>query len=121
MTSSRKPPRILIADDQPDVLESLRLLLKTEGYAIDLVDSPERAVAAAADRDFDAALVDLNYSRDMTSGAEGLDLVSKLQTMDSTLYVRNGICSSGQQFLSIARHLRRRDHLGRARERGLWI
>jgi DNA-binding NtrC family response regulator len=65
----------------------LRLLLKTEGYAVDTADSPERAVAAAADRDFDAALVDLNYSRDMTSGAEGLDLVSRLQTMDSTLPV----------------------------------
>ena len=87
VTSTRKPPRILIADDQPDVLESLRLLLKTEGYAIETADSPATAVAAAADRDFDAALVDLNYSRDMTSGTEGLDLVSRLQTMDSTLPV----------------------------------
>jgi DNA-binding NtrC family response regulator len=87
VTSTRNPPRILIADDQPDVLESLRLLLKTEGYAIETADSPATAVAAAADRDFDAALVDLNYSRDMTSGTEGLDLVSRLQTMDSTLPV----------------------------------
>ncbi len=87
VTSSEKSPRILIADDQPDVLESLRLLLKTEGYTIETADSPTAAVTAAADRDFDAALIDLNYSRDMTSGAEGLDLVSKLQTMDSTLPV----------------------------------
>ena len=87
MTSTAKSPRILIADDQPDVLESLRLLLKTEGYAIDTADSPDSAVAAAQDRDFDAALVDLNYSRDMTSGVEGLDLVSKLQALDNTLPV----------------------------------
>ncbi len=87
VTSTRRPPRILIADDQPDVLESLRLLLKTEGYTIETADSPAAAIAAAQRRDFDAALVDLNYSRDMTSGAEGLDLVSKLQALDSTLPV----------------------------------
>ena len=87
MTSTAKSPRILIADDQPDVLESLRLLLKSEGYTIDTADSPAGAVAAAQVRDFDAALVDLNYSRDMTSGVEGLDLVSKLQTLDTTLPV----------------------------------
>jgi DNA-binding NtrC family response regulator len=87
VTSTGRPPRILIADDQPDVLESLRLLLKTEGYTIDTADSPASAVAIARDRDFDAALVDLNYSRDMTSGAEGLDLVSNLQALDSTLPV----------------------------------
>ncbi|MEX1309871.1 MAG: sigma-54 dependent transcriptional regulator [Candidatus Sulfomarinibacteraceae bacterium] len=87
MTPTGRPPRVLIADDQPDVLESLRLLLKTEGYAIETADSPAAAVAAAADREFDVALVDLNYSRDMTSGAEGLDLVSRLQGLDSTLPV----------------------------------
>jgi len=87
VTSTAKSPRILIADDQPDVLESLRLLLKSEGYTIDTADSPAGAVAAAQVRDFDAALVDLNYSRDMTSGVEGLDLVSKLQTLDTTLPV----------------------------------
>ncbi len=87
VTTTGRPPRILIADDQPDVLESLRLLLKTEGYTIETADSPASAVAAAQDRDFDAALVDLNYSRDMTSGAEGLDLVSNLQALDSTLPV----------------------------------
>ena len=87
VTSTRRPPSVLIADDQPDVLESLRLLLKTEGYTIDTADSPAGAVAAAQVRDFDTALVDLNYSRDMTSGVEGLDLVSKLQTLDNTLPV----------------------------------
>jgi len=87
VTSTRRPPSVLIADDQPDVLESLRLLLKTEGYTIETTDSPSAAVAAAQHRDFDAALVDLNYSRDMTSGSEGLDLVAKLQTLDNTLPV----------------------------------
>jgi len=87
VTPPGRPPRILIADDQPDVLESLRLLLKTEGYAVDTAGSPAAAAAAAADRDFDAALVDLNYSRDATSGAEGLELVTKLQTVDGTLPV----------------------------------
>jgi len=87
VTPTGRPPRVLIADDQPDVLESLRLLLKTEGYTIETVDSPARAVAAAQRRDFDAALIDLNYSRDMTSGAEGLDLVSQLQVLDTTLPV----------------------------------
>ena len=87
MTPTGRPPRVLIADDQPDVLESLRLLLKTEGYATETADSPAAAVSAAADRDFDVALVDLNYSRDMTSGAEGLDLVSRLQALDGTLPV----------------------------------
>ena len=53
-------PRVLIADDQPDVLESLRLLLKPEGFRIDTVTSPEHALAAVEGGDFDAALIDLN-------------------------------------------------------------
>ena len=87
MVPKATPPRILIADDQADVLESLRLLLKTEGYRVDTADSPGSAVAWAADQDFDAALIDLNYSRDATSGAEGLELLEKLQGLDSTLPV----------------------------------
>ncbi len=87
MTSSGTAPRILIADDQADILESLRLLLKTEGYGVDTADSPAGAVAAVGAKDFDAALIDLNYSRDTTSGAEGLELLEKLQGLDSTLPV----------------------------------
>jgi len=87
VTSEINSPRILIADDQADVLESLRLLLKPEGYAVETAGSPDQAVAAAAGREFDAALVDLNYSRDATSGAEGLELLEKLQGLDSTLPV----------------------------------
>src|SRR5450755_5009137 len=80
-------PRILIADDQADVLEALRLLLKSEGYQIDAVTSPAGVVAALETRDFDVVLMDLNYTRDTTSGQEGLDLLSRIQTIDSILPV----------------------------------
>jgi DNA-binding NtrC family response regulator len=78
-------PRVLIADDQQDVLESLRLLLKGEGYQTEPVTSPAGVLAAVKNRDFDCLLMDLNYARDTTSGQEGLDLLTGLQTLDSTL------------------------------------
>jgi DNA-binding NtrC family response regulator len=87
VTPSHESPRILIADDQADILESLRLLLKPEGYTVNTADSPEDALAQAIGQDFDAALIDLNYSRDATSGAEGFELLEKLQGVDSTLPV----------------------------------
>ena len=87
MAPKANPPRILIADDQADVLESLRLLLKPEGYTVDTADSPDSAIAQATTQDFDAALIDLNYSRETTSGAEGLGLLENLQGIDSTLPV----------------------------------
>ncbi len=80
-------PRILIADDQPDILEALRLLLKGEGYQIETAKSPASALKALESRDFDLALIDLNYARDTTSGREGLDLLSRLQTLDAALPV----------------------------------
>ena len=80
-------PRLLLADDQPDVLEALRLLLKGEGYAIDAARSPAGIVAALERGDFDAVLMDLNYTRDTTSGREGLDLLQSLQALDATLPV----------------------------------
>ncbi len=80
-------PRILIADDQPDVLEALRLLLKGEGYQIDAVKSPAAVLRAVESRDFALALIDLNYARDTTSGAEGLELLEKLQNLDANLPV----------------------------------
>ncbi len=79
--------RILIADDQPDVLEALRLMLKAEGFQIDSASSPAAALGAIEARDFDVVLMDLNYARDTTSGQEGLDLLAKLQAIDSTLPV----------------------------------
>ncbi|HEX5725047.1 MAG TPA: sigma-54 dependent transcriptional regulator [Longimicrobiaceae bacterium] len=81
------PPRILIADDQPDVLQALRLLLKGEGFQIETATSPAGILALAREQDLDVVLMDLNYARDTTSGREGLDLVSQLQALDSTLPV----------------------------------
>jgi DNA-binding NtrC family response regulator len=80
-------PRILIADDQSDVLEALRLLLKGEGYQIDAVTSPAAVITALEARDFDVVIMDLNYTRDTTSGQEGLDLLSRIQAIDSVLPV----------------------------------
>ena len=79
--------RLLIADDQRDVLEALRLLLKPEGFAIEAVTSPSGVLDALESREFDAVLIDLNYTRDTTSGQEGLDLLSRIQATDSTLPV----------------------------------
>jgi DNA-binding NtrC family response regulator len=81
------PPRLLIADDQRDVLEALRLLLKADGYLIDAVESPAAVVTAIGQRDYDAVLIDLNYARDTTSGAEGLDLLRQIQQFDAALPV----------------------------------
>ncbi|HWT02790.1 MAG TPA: sigma-54 dependent transcriptional regulator [Pyrinomonadaceae bacterium] len=80
-------PRILIADDQPDVLEALRLLLKTEGYEIEAATSPAGVLRALESRDFNVLLMDLNYTRDTTSGQEGLDLLTRIKALDSTLPV----------------------------------
>ncbi len=81
------PHRILIADDQTDVLEALRLLLKGEGYATESVKSPAAVIKAVEARDFSLVLMDLNYARDTTSGQEGLELLQKLQTIDAALPV----------------------------------
>ncbi|HYP08101.1 MAG TPA: sigma-54 dependent transcriptional regulator [Bryobacteraceae bacterium] len=76
--------RILIADDQADVLEALRFLLKAEGYQTDSVSSPAAVVNALETRDYDALIMDLNYTRDTTSGEEGLDLLARIQLVDPT-------------------------------------
>ena len=78
-------PKILIADDQPDVLEALRLLLKAEGWQIEAAASPGKVLALVAGQEFEVALIDLNYARDTTSGKEGLELMSKLIELDSSL------------------------------------
>jgi phosphoserine phosphatase RsbU/P len=72
-------PRILIADDQQDVLDALRLLLKGHGYSIETVNSPADLLAAVGRQEFDILLIDLNYARDTTSGREGLDVLSRLK------------------------------------------
>ena len=78
-TRTASTTRILVADDQPDVVEALRLLLKGEGYEAEGVTSPAAALEALARRDFDLLLLDLNYTRDTTSGLEGLDLLSRIK------------------------------------------
>ncbi|MCZ2149889.1 MAG: sigma-54 dependent transcriptional regulator [Bryobacterales bacterium] len=85
--TSHTKARILIADDQMDVLEALRFLLKAEGYQIEPATSPAGILAALEAQEFDLALMDLNYTRDTTSGQEGLDLLPRIQAMDAALPV----------------------------------
>ena len=90
-TASRRSastgPRVLVADDQPDVVEALRLLLVSAGFALETAAGPAEALVRVRRGEFDAALVDLNYTRDTTSGREGLDLLTKLREVDATLPV----------------------------------
>src|SRR5579872_5120084 len=86
MEGSHKP-RVLIADDQREVREALRLMLKAEGFETETATSPAEVLAAASSRDFDAVLMDLNYARDTTSGREGLELIDRLRAVDESLPV----------------------------------
>jgi DNA-binding NtrC family response regulator len=79
--------RVLVADDQRDVLEALRLLLKSEGMDCETASSPAGALAALEARQHDAVLIDLNYARDTTSGQEGLDLLGRIRELDANLPV----------------------------------
>jgi len=79
------PPRVLAADDQQHILEAIELLLKPQGYKVDVARSPELVRAALASESYDTLLIDLNYTRDTTSGQEGLDLLSEIVALDSTL------------------------------------
>ena len=80
-------PRILIADDQADVLAALSLLLKGERFQIESASSPEGVLRAIDSQELDVVLIDLNYARDTTSGSEGLDLLSRIRAVDPTLPV----------------------------------
>ena len=80
-------PRILVADDQPDLIDALKLLLKGEGIQVAAACSPEAALTALAGGSFDLLLMDLNYTGDTTSGREGIDLLSRVQALDSLLPV----------------------------------
>jgi DNA-binding NtrC family response regulator len=80
-------PRILIADDQADVVAALSLLLKGERFQIETASSPAGVLKAMEGQDFDVFLIDLNYARDTTSGSEGLDLLSKIHAVDPSLPV----------------------------------
>jgi len=86
-TGTETPCRLLIADDQPHILDALRLLLRPEGYQLEMVRTPALVLEALAHESFDGVLIDLNYTRDTTSGQEGLDLVARVKEMDAQLPV----------------------------------
>jgi sigma-B regulation protein RsbU (phosphoserine phosphatase) len=86
-TMATPVPLTLIADDQPDVVTALRLLLRGAGYQTEGVNSPAAVLEAIKQRDFDLVLMDLNYARDTTSGQEGLELITHIRALDSTLPV----------------------------------
>jgi DNA-binding NtrC family response regulator len=88
MTDLRSdPPRVIVADDQQDVLTALRLLLKNDGVQVTTVSSPAGLLEAVRSEAFDVALIDLNYTRDTTSGREGLDLLPQIHAVDASLPV----------------------------------
>src|SRR5258708_21735666 len=79
--------RILVADDQKDVLAALKLLLGGAGYDVDAAASPSAVLSLVEKADYDAVLIDMNYTRDTTGGLEGLDLITRLRTTDAFLPV----------------------------------
>ncbi len=90
MADSRLPMphgRVLVADDQADVLNALKLLLGGEGYDVTTASSPRELLATLESADFDVALIDLNYTRDTTSGQEGFALLDRMKAIDPTLPV----------------------------------
>jgi DNA-binding NtrC family response regulator len=88
MQSASTSPRVLVADDQPYVIDAVRLLLKTEGWQIRAAGSPAELVEALeSGEELDVVLMDLNYARDTTSGQEGLDLLKQIQQLDPLLPV----------------------------------
>jgi DNA-binding NtrC family response regulator len=80
-------PRLLVADDQPDILEAVRMLARANGFDVRTATSPAAVLALVESEDFDVCLIDLNYARDTTSGKEGMDLVARLRDLDPTLPV----------------------------------
>jgi len=79
--------RVLVADDQPHILEAVELLLEPQGIHVDCVRSPQLLLEALGQSDYDVVLIDLNYTRDTTSGKEGLDLLARLQEIDPRMPV----------------------------------
>lgn len=87
MSNGFDAPRILIADDQADVLKALRILLKPAGYEITTASTVEEIVAAVSNNDFDVVLMDLNYVRGETSGRQGLDLLKRISQIEESMPV----------------------------------
>ena len=81
------PPRLLVADDQPDVLEAVRMLARAHGFDVRTATSPAAVLALCEAEEFDVCLLDLNYARDTTSGVEGMALIQRLRELDPTLPV----------------------------------
>jgi DNA-binding NtrC family response regulator len=81
------PARLLVADDQPDVLEAVRMLARSDGFEVRTATSPAAVLALCEAEDFDVCLLDLNYARDTTSGREGMDLLARLRELDPALPV----------------------------------
>ncbi|MCC6652296.1 MAG: sigma-54-dependent Fis family transcriptional regulator [Candidatus Eisenbacteria bacterium] len=84
---SETPVRILVADDDPDILAALRLLLRGEGFEVETATSPALVLHAVEQKGIALALLDMNYARDTTSGNEGLDLIERLRALDPGLPV----------------------------------
>jgi DNA-binding NtrC family response regulator len=84
---AERQPRVLAADDQQHILEAIGLLLRPQGYEVDLANSPVLVREALATGSYDAVLIDLNYTRDTTSGQEGLDLLSEITSLDGSIPV----------------------------------
>lgn len=78
-------PKVLVADDQPDVLHALRLLLKHHGFEVRQASHPAEAIAAVREEEFDLVLLDLNYRLDTTSGREGLDLLAQIREANASV------------------------------------
>src|SRR5271165_1592889 len=87
MVASHEESVILIAEDQEYVREALAMLLRGQGYSVQLCASPNEALTAAQERTPDVALLDMNYQRDSTSGIEGLELIQRLRQVDATVPV----------------------------------
>ena len=85
--SQERPPRVLAADDQQHILDAIEILLRPQGYQVETARSPALARQALSTASYDALLIDLNYTRDTTSGQEGLDLLSEIVALDSTIPV----------------------------------
>ena len=84
---TNRKPALLAADDQPHILDALELMLEPEGFRVEKARSPIMALEALKSGTYDALLIDLNYTRDTTSGAEGLDLLSQIKAIDPQIPV----------------------------------
>src|SRR5436309_718964 len=87
MRKASETYRILVADDQPSVLDALKMLLRAEDFDVEAARSPTVVLESITIHEFDVLLLDLNYARDTTSGAEGIDLVEQIRAVDSQLPV----------------------------------